>query len=50
MENVFATKEDLLTVIENEAHIRVDSFVQNAIDLAEKHTQILNEMMENPLF
>ena len=36
MENTFATKEDLLTVIENEAHIRVDSFVQNAIDLAEE--------------
>ena len=36
MENTFATKEDLLAVIENEAHIRVDSFVQNAIDLAEE--------------
>ena len=36
MENTFATKEDLLTVIENEAHIRVDSFIQNAIDLAEE--------------
>ena len=36
MEKVFATKEELLTVIENEAHIRIDSFVQNAIDLAEE--------------
>jgi len=36
MENTFATKEDLLAVIENEAHIRVDSFIQNAIDLAEE--------------
>lgn len=36
MDNIFATKEDLLVVIENEAHIRVDSFVQNAIDLAEE--------------
>ena len=36
MENIFATKEDLLAVIENEAHVRVDSFVQNAIDLAEE--------------
>ena len=36
MENTFATKEDLLTVIENEGHIKVDSFIQNAIDLAEE--------------
>ena len=36
MENTFSTKENLLTVIENEAHIRVDSFIQNAIDLAEE--------------
>jgi (p)ppGpp synthase/HD superfamily hydrolase len=36
VENTFATKEDLLAVIENEAHIRVDSFIQNAIDLAEE--------------
>ena len=36
MENTFATKEDLLDVIENDAHIKVDSFVQNAIDLAEE--------------
>jgi (p)ppGpp synthase/HD superfamily hydrolase len=36
MENTVATKEDLLAVIENEAHIRVDSFIQNAIDLAEE--------------
>ena len=36
MENAFATKEDLLTVIENDAHIRVDSFIQNALDLAEE--------------
>ena len=36
MENTFTTKEDLLAVIENEAHIRVDSFIQNAIDLAEE--------------
>ena len=44
MENTFATKEDLFTVIENEAHIRVDSFVQNAIDLAEEaHSDLKRE-------
>jgi (p)ppGpp synthase/HD superfamily hydrolase len=36
VDNTFATKKDLLNVIEDEAHIRVDSFIQNAIDLAEE--------------
>jgi (p)ppGpp synthase/HD superfamily hydrolase len=41
MEVGYATKEDLLSVIENEAHIKIDSFVQNAIDLAEEaHSEL----------
>ena len=44
MEVHSATKEDLLKVIENEAHIRVDSFIQNAIDLAEEaHSDLKRE-------
>jgi (p)ppGpp synthase/HD superfamily hydrolase len=40
----YATKEDLLNVIENEAKIRMDSFVEGAIDLAEEvHAGVLRE-------
>ncbi|MDH3361002.1 MAG: hypothetical protein OEL56_02345 [Nitrosopumilus sp.] len=39
-----ATKKDLLNVIENESHMQVDSFIQNAIDLAEEvHSNLKRE-------
>jgi hypothetical protein len=36
MEVHSVTKEELLNVIENEAKIRIDSFVEGAIELAEE--------------
>ena len=39
-----ATKDDLLNAIENEANIRVDSFVESAIELAEElHLDVKRE-------
>ena len=39
-----ATKEDLLNIIENEAKIRIDSFVEGAIELAEEvHSEVKRE-------
>ena len=39
-----ATKEDLLNIIENEAKIRIDSFVEGAIELAEEvHSKVVRE-------
>jgi len=39
-----ATKEDLLNIIENEAMIRIDSFVESAIELAEEvHSDVKRE-------
>ncbi len=39
-----ATKEDLLNVIENDAKIRMDSFVESAIELAEEvHADVKRE-------
>ena len=39
-----ATKEDLLKVIENDAKIRIDSFVESAIELAEEvHANVKRE-------
>ena len=39
-----ATKEDLLNIIENEAKIRIDSFVEGAIELAEEvHSNVKRE-------
>lgn len=39
-----ATKEDLLNTIENEANIRIDSFVEGAIELAEEvHSDVKRE-------
>ena len=39
-----ATKEDLLNIIENEANIRIDSFVEGAIELAEEvHSDVKRE-------
>ncbi len=44
MEVHSATKEDLLNVIENEAKIRIDSFVEGAIELAEEvHSGVKRE-------
>lgn len=44
MEVRSASKEDLLNVIENEAKIRMDSFVENAISLAEElHSDLKRE-------
>ena len=36
MSIISATKEDLLNTIENEAKIRIDSFVESAIELVEE--------------
>jgi len=39
-----ATKENLLNIIENEANIRIDSFVEGAIELAEEvHSDVKRE-------
>ena len=44
MEVHSATKEELLDVIENEAKIRMDSFVEGAIELAEEvHSEVTRE-------
>ncbi len=44
MEVNSATKEDLLNVIENEAKIRIDSFVEGAIELVEEvHSGVVRE-------
>jgi len=44
MEIRSATKEDLLNIIENEAKIRIDSFVEGAIELAEEvHSGVKRE-------
>jgi (p)ppGpp synthase/HD superfamily hydrolase len=39
-----ATKEELLNIIENDAKIRIDSFVEGAIELAEEvHSDVVRE-------
>ncbi len=44
MEMLSATKEDLLNIIENEAKVRIDSFVEGAIELAEEvHADVKRE-------
>jgi len=44
MNVLFARKEDLLNVIENEAQIRVDSFVESAIELVDElHSDVKRE-------
>ena len=44
MEIHSATKEDLLNIIENEAKIRIDSFVEGAIELVEEvHSGVVRE-------
>lgn len=44
-----ATKENLLEVIENDAKIRVDSFVEGAIELAEEvHSGVKREDRKSP--
>ncbi len=44
MSIVSATKEDLLNIIENEAKIRIDSFVESAIELVEElHSDVKRE-------
>ena len=44
MSIITATKEDLLNIIENEAKIRVDSFVESAIELVEElHSDVKRE-------
>jgi len=44
MSIVSATKEDLLNIIENEAKIRVDSFIESAIELVEElHSDVKRE-------
>jgi len=44
MEIRSATKEDLLNIIENDAKIRIDSFVEGAIELAEEvHSGVKRE-------
>jgi (p)ppGpp synthase/HD superfamily hydrolase len=44
MEVHSATKEELLNIIENEAKIRIDSFVEGAIELVEEvHSEVVRE-------
>jgi len=44
MEIHSATKEDLLNIIENEAKVRIDSFVEGAIEVAEEvHSDLKRE-------
>ncbi len=49
MEVNSATKEELLNIIENEAKIRIDSFVEAAIELAEEvHSGVKREDEKSP--
>jgi len=44
MEVQFASKKDLISVIENEAKLRVDSFVEGALSMAEEvHSDVKRE-------
>jgi len=44
LEKLFATKQDLILVIEKEAKLKIDSFVEGAISMAEEvHSGVKRE-------
>lgn len=49
MEKLFSTKQDLISVIENEAKLKIDGFVEGAISMAEEvHAEVKREDGASP--